>query len=156
MHAYLHRVEGDLDNAAYWYQRAGTVIANQALSSEWQALEQRLLSQASDGLALRYCGGAAELVGERRALRVPRRSSATGCSIPSLRVCARIRNVVEDAGAVLGHSRVQRAIPERRHCRYIEAIEKLRQLDVVRRVAANSIRDDADRHRAQTVRTMRE
>ena len=24
IHAYLHRVEGDLSNAAYWYKRAGT------------------------------------------------------------------------------------------------------------------------------------
>ena len=26
IHAYLHRVEGDLGNAAYWYRRAGKCV----------------------------------------------------------------------------------------------------------------------------------
>ncbi len=53
VHAHLHRVEGDLENAAYWYRRAGTAVAKEDLSSEWQALVQRLLSQASNDSALR-------------------------------------------------------------------------------------------------------
>ena len=52
VHAYLHRVEGDLENAAYWYRRAGVQVAEEALSIEWQALVQRLLSQASADSAL--------------------------------------------------------------------------------------------------------
>jgi hypothetical protein len=46
VHAYLHRVEGDLENAAYWYRRAGVGVVEGALNSEWQALVERLLSQA--------------------------------------------------------------------------------------------------------------
>lgn len=53
VHAYLHRVEGDLSNAGYWYRRAGVPICEDALSSEWDALVQRLLSQASADSALR-------------------------------------------------------------------------------------------------------
>jgi hypothetical protein len=44
VHAYLHRVEGDLSNADYWYRRAGKPAASDALDAEWQrivdALEQ--------------------------------------------------------------------------------------------------------------------
>jgi hypothetical protein len=44
VHAYLHRVEGDLSNAGYWYRRAGKPAASDALDAEWQrivdALEQ--------------------------------------------------------------------------------------------------------------------
>jgi hypothetical protein len=53
VHAYLHRVEGDLENAAYWYRRAGVAVANEDLSSEWRTLVRRLLSQASADSALR-------------------------------------------------------------------------------------------------------
>jgi hypothetical protein len=53
VHAYLHRVEGDLENAAYWYRRAGVRVAEEALSVEWRALVERLLSQASADSALR-------------------------------------------------------------------------------------------------------
>jgi hypothetical protein len=38
VHAYLHRVEGDLGNAAYWYRRAGKPVATGALEEEWAAL----------------------------------------------------------------------------------------------------------------------
>jgi hypothetical protein len=31
VHAYLHRVEGDLGNAGYWYRRAGQPVATDAL-----------------------------------------------------------------------------------------------------------------------------
>ena len=35
VHAYLHRVEGDLSNAGYWYRRAGKPVAGDALDAEW-------------------------------------------------------------------------------------------------------------------------
>lgn len=44
VHAYLHRVEGDLGNAAYWYRRAGKPVATGALDDEWAALAAALLA----------------------------------------------------------------------------------------------------------------
>ena len=39
VHAYLHRIEGDLGNAAYWYRRANkTVKTNESLEEEWEEL----------------------------------------------------------------------------------------------------------------------
>lgn len=38
IHAYLHRKEGDLSNAGYWYQRAGKDPSNLSLDEEWQEL----------------------------------------------------------------------------------------------------------------------
>ena len=38
VHAYLHRREGDISNAAYWYTRAGTTAPNFGLDEEWQLL----------------------------------------------------------------------------------------------------------------------
>jgi len=35
VHAYLHRVEGDLPNAGYWYRRASRPVAAGALDAEW-------------------------------------------------------------------------------------------------------------------------
>ena len=35
VHAYLHRVEGDLPNAGYWYRTAGSRFATGALEAEW-------------------------------------------------------------------------------------------------------------------------
>lgn len=34
IHAYLHRLEGDLGNAAYWYRRAGRSVATGDLDGE--------------------------------------------------------------------------------------------------------------------------
>ena len=34
IHAYLHRVEGDLGNANYWYNRAGKKSSNESLEIE--------------------------------------------------------------------------------------------------------------------------
>ncbi len=34
IHAYLHRVEGDAGNAAYWYRRAGEDIPHNSLEEE--------------------------------------------------------------------------------------------------------------------------
>ena len=41
-HAYLHRKEGDLDNARYWYGRAGSEVAGGTLEAEWASLVERL------------------------------------------------------------------------------------------------------------------
>jgi len=38
VHAYLHRVEGDLGNAGYWYRRAGRAAATDPLEAEWEAI----------------------------------------------------------------------------------------------------------------------
>lgn len=44
VHAYLHRVEGDLANAGYWYRRAGRPVATGALKAEWEAIAEALLT----------------------------------------------------------------------------------------------------------------
>ena len=46
VHAYLHRVEGDLENARYWYRQAGKPAASGALESEWTAIASELLAAA--------------------------------------------------------------------------------------------------------------
>lgn len=38
LHAYLHRKEGDLGNAAYWYRRAGKVQPKISLEEEWEEI----------------------------------------------------------------------------------------------------------------------
>ena len=47
VHAYLHRKEGDLGNAGYWYRRANQPIATDALDAEWTRIAAALLSPAS-------------------------------------------------------------------------------------------------------------
>lgn len=46
VHAHLHRQEGDLGNAAYWYRRAGKPAAAESLADEWIALVEKFLNQA--------------------------------------------------------------------------------------------------------------
>jgi hypothetical protein len=43
LHAYLHRKEGDLPNARYWYRQAGAPVEHGSLASEWDALVRRFL-----------------------------------------------------------------------------------------------------------------
>jgi len=43
VHAYLHRKEGDIGNAGYWYRRAGKPAASGSLDAEWQAIAEALL-----------------------------------------------------------------------------------------------------------------
>lgn len=43
IHAYLHRVEGDPGNAAYWYRRAGKPVASGDFAEEREAIRQALL-----------------------------------------------------------------------------------------------------------------
>lgn len=38
VHAYLHRKEGDLSNAGYWYRRAGRDMPATSLEDEWTSL----------------------------------------------------------------------------------------------------------------------
>ncbi|MHB2167774.1 hypothetical protein [Alsobacter sp. R-9] len=44
VHAYLHRKEGDLGNAGYWYRRAGRAVASGPLADEWAAIARDLLA----------------------------------------------------------------------------------------------------------------
>lgn len=45
VHAYLHRVEGDAGNAAYWYRRAGKPVSQQSLADEWNSIASALLAE---------------------------------------------------------------------------------------------------------------
>jgi hypothetical protein len=42
VHAYLHRVEGDLGNAGYWYRRADKPVAKDSLEAEWERIVSAL------------------------------------------------------------------------------------------------------------------
>jgi len=42
VHAYLHRKEGDTDNALFWYGRAGVPPFEGAYSEEYRLLEKKL------------------------------------------------------------------------------------------------------------------
>ena len=46
VHAFLHRREGDLANAAYWYRRAGHPVARGPLADEWDAITASLLAES--------------------------------------------------------------------------------------------------------------
>ena len=43
IHAYLHRKEGDLSNANYWYRRAGRPECRATLSAEWEEIAAAIL-----------------------------------------------------------------------------------------------------------------
>ena len=45
VHAYLHRREGDLGNAAYWYRRAGRKVATGDSRVEWEGIVGELLGR---------------------------------------------------------------------------------------------------------------
>jgi hypothetical protein len=47
VHAYLHRVEGDLGNAGYWYRRAAKPVASGPLETEWEQIATALVGSAS-------------------------------------------------------------------------------------------------------------
>lgn len=44
VHAYLHRKEGDIGNAAYWYRRAGRPLPKCGLDAEWEQIAGELLA----------------------------------------------------------------------------------------------------------------
>jgi hypothetical protein len=46
VHAYLHRKEGDLANAGYWYRRAKKKVPTGSLDEEWEAIARALLDEA--------------------------------------------------------------------------------------------------------------
>jgi len=45
VHAYLHRVEGDLSNAGYWYRRAGKPVQTSPTDEEWEAIARALVKK---------------------------------------------------------------------------------------------------------------
>ena len=46
VHAYLHRKEGDLSNARYWYRRAAKSEFTGPLEEEWEQIVRTLLGSA--------------------------------------------------------------------------------------------------------------
>ena len=46
VHAHLHRVEGDLGNAGYWYRRAGKPVGTGDLGAEREAIVAELLRRS--------------------------------------------------------------------------------------------------------------
>jgi len=42
IHAHLHKIEGDLANAGYWYQQAGESLAELSVRDEFAELQRRL------------------------------------------------------------------------------------------------------------------
>ena len=48
IHAYLHRKEGDVGNAAYWYRRAGKPVSSKSLEDEWEQIADQLLVARSE------------------------------------------------------------------------------------------------------------
>ena len=45
VHAYLHRKEGDKDNAGYWYRRVDQPFCDKPLAEEWADIAQSLLAR---------------------------------------------------------------------------------------------------------------
>ena len=45
IHAYLHRKEGDLGNASYWYRNAGRSMPEISLEEEWEYIAQALIKK---------------------------------------------------------------------------------------------------------------
>lgn len=50
VHAYLHRKQGDLGNAGYWYARAGRPAFKGPLEEEWDAIARELLAESRPSL----------------------------------------------------------------------------------------------------------
>jgi hypothetical protein len=48
VHAYLHRKEGDLGNAGYWYRRAEQPVAHDTLDEEWARIVGVLLERRGE------------------------------------------------------------------------------------------------------------
>lgn len=45
IHAYLHRKEGDISNARYWYGTAGRRLFKGSLEEEWLALAREITAR---------------------------------------------------------------------------------------------------------------
>lgn len=44
VHAHLHRIEGDQDNADYWYRQANEPVAEMPIDQEWSSIVGALLT----------------------------------------------------------------------------------------------------------------
>ena len=51
VHAYLHRKEGDLANAGYWYRRCDHTQSSESLDEEWCQIATSLLARTNDDQA---------------------------------------------------------------------------------------------------------
>lgn len=49
VHAYLHRKEGDLSNASYWYARSRQEVCEDSLEDEWESIALNLLTKETFG-----------------------------------------------------------------------------------------------------------
>lgn len=47
VHAYLHRKEGDMANAGYWYRRAGKNMPGITLEKEWENIVEDLINKTT-------------------------------------------------------------------------------------------------------------
>lgn len=47
VHAYLHRKEGDISNAGYWYRRAAKPPSKAPIEEEWTEITEALLSKSA-------------------------------------------------------------------------------------------------------------
>ena len=45
VHAYLHRKEGDRENAGYWYGRAEKPFSEDSLEDEWESIAREILAR---------------------------------------------------------------------------------------------------------------
>jgi hypothetical protein len=45
VHAHLHRQEGDLSNAQYWYRRADKPVSGVSLQDEWSEIASAMLAR---------------------------------------------------------------------------------------------------------------
>ena len=48
VHAYLHRKEGDIGNARYWYKRSQQLVFVGSLQQEWEHIARNLLLSTDD------------------------------------------------------------------------------------------------------------
>jgi len=46
VHAYLHREEGDLGNASYWYSSASKTMPDMSLEEEWDYIAMALIEKS--------------------------------------------------------------------------------------------------------------
>ena len=46
VHAYLHREEGDMGNAGYWYRSAGKSMPEISLEEEWEYIAMALMAKS--------------------------------------------------------------------------------------------------------------